>query len=600
MPRKKKKEIDPATLAFEQGVSSLKAELLFVPLLYRSSIIRSGKNRYPDKGWAVVTSNGEIYVHPTRRAAPEEWVYVLAHCLLHLGFGHFKEREHPKEWNIACDCFVAGFMSKLKIGRVPEDLDAPMNFSASSEDTLYRQFCEYGIPEELEYFSTAGKGICDMQFQKPQKYYFGSPPDWEKSFAAGVSNAVSRAMKKAAGIEVEDNEEEKEQIPAQRAKQWFISSFPLLGALAAEFRVIEDPLLCGRMKIRVAAVNAELKEIYFNPVAGLDEGEYRFVMAHELLHVGLRHDARSAGRDPYLWNVACDYVINGWLMEMDIGHVPQIGILHDPRLRGLSAEAIYDRIVTDMRRYRKLSTLRGVGLGDMLEGRSPNWWEAGEGVALDEFYQRALSQGLEYHYELGRGFLPEGLIEEIRALSQPVIPWDVKLARWFDNHFSPIEKRRSYARPSRRQSASPDIPRPYWVIPDEALENRTFGVILDTSGSMDRNLLAKALGTIASYSISRDVPLVRVVFCDATYYDQGYMPPEDIAGRVKVKGRGGTILQPAIDLLEREKDFPKDGPLLIITDGYCDRLKIHREHAFVIPKGNHLPFVAKGEVFYIG
>jgi predicted metal-dependent peptidase len=353
------------------------------------------------------------------------------------------------------------------------------------------------------------------------------------------------------------------------------------------------------MKIRVAAVNAELKEVYFNPAAGLDEGEYRFVMAHELLHVGLRHDARSAGRDPYLWNVACDYVINGWLMEMDIGHVPQIGILHDPQLRGLSAEAIYDRIVTDMRRYRKLSTLRGVGLGDMLEGRSPNWWEAGEGVALDEFYQRALSQGLEYHYELRRGFLPEGLVEEIRALSQPVIPWDVKLARWFDNHFSPIEKRRSYARPSRRQSASPDIPRPYWVIPDEALENRTFGVILDTSGSMDRNLLAKALGTIASYSISRDVPLIRVVFCDATYYDQGYMPPEDIAGRVKVKGRGGTILQPAIDLLEREKDFPKDGPLLIITDGVCDRLKIHREHAFVIPKGNHLPFVAKGEVFYI-
>jgi len=36
---------------------------------------------------------------------------------------------------------------------------------------------------------------------------------------------------------------------------------------------------------------------------------------------------------------------------------------------------------------------------------------------------------------------------------------------------------------------------------------------------MDRLLLAKALGAIASYSISRDVPLARVVFCDALPYE---------------------------------------------------------------------------------
>ncbi len=128
---------------------------------------------------------------------------------------------------------------------------------------------------------------------------------------------------------------------------------------------------------------------------------------------------------------------------------------------------------------------------------------------------------------------------------------------------------------------------------------RTFGVILDTSGSMDRQLLAKALGAISSYSLSRDVPYVRVVFCDAAPYDQGYLSPEDIAGRVQVKGRGGTVLQPGVDLLEKAEDFPKDGPLLIITDGYCDRVHVQREHAYLIPEGNHLPFVPRGEVFGI-
>ena len=128
-----------------------------------------------------------------------------------------------------------------------------------------------------------------------------------------------------------------------------------------------------------------------------------------------------------------------------------------------------------------------------------------------------------------------------------------------------MEKVRSYARPSRRQSSTPDIPRPRWIPAAGSEEGRTYGVILDTSGSMDRSLLAKALGTIASYSISRDVPFVRVVFCDAATYDQGYMAPEAIAHSVKVKGRGGTILQPGIDLLEKAEDFPKSGPLLIIT-----------------------------------
>ena len=243
--------------------------------------------------------------------------------------------------------------------------------------------------------------------------------------------------------------------------------------------------------------------------------------------------------------------------------------------------------------------LRGVGLGDILERGGPDWWAQGDGVDLDAFYRRCLSQGLVYHEGQGRGFLPAGLVEEIRALSQPPIPWDVELAQWFDEYFAPLEMMRSYARPSRRQSATPEIPRPRWVPAWGAEDGRTFGVVLDTSGSMDRDVLAKALGSIASYALSRDVPGVRVVFCDAAVYDQGYMPPEAIADRVKVKGRGGTVLQPGIDLLEAAEDFPKEGPLLIITDGWCDRLHIRRDHAFLIPFGGHLPFVPRGKVFRI-
>jgi predicted metal-dependent peptidase len=568
---------------------------MFAPLIAHTSVRRWEGNGCPDDGWAVVTGDGDILVHPTRRADPDEWVHVLAHTLLHLGFGHFSGGE-GREWNAACDCFVASFLADLKLGRPP---GGPLpDLPAGSEERLYTRFRREGIPPSLAALGTAGPHP-DMLPGTGQTSYYGRPVDWRACFGRGLTMAVSSAVNVAAGREPHLGARGNVTTGAMRARDWFISSYPLLGALAAAFEIVEDPLVCQRLGISVAAVDAQSREIFMNPAAGLDEGECRFVMAHELLHVGLRHLQRREGRDPFLWNVACDYVINGWLVEMRIGDLPQLGVLYDPELKGESAESVYDRIVTDVRRFRKLATLRGVGAGDMLE-RHPVAARDSGSVDLDEFYRRCLGQGLAYHEDAGRGFLPAGLVEEIRALSQPPIPWDVELARWFDDHFTPLEKVRTFARPSRRQSSTPHIPRPRWIPEPGAEDGRTFGVVLDTSGSMDRDLLAKALGAIASYSIARDVPAARVVFCDAAAYDEGYMPPDAIADRVRVKGRGGTILQPGIDLLERAEDFPRSGPILVITDGQCDRLKIRREHAFLLPRGKHLPFVARGEVFRIG
>ncbi len=58
------------------------------------------------------------------------------------------------------------------------------------------------------------------------------------------------------------------------------------------------------------------------------------------------------------------------------------------------------------------------GLGDIL----PSERNSSADVDLDDFYRGALAQGLSYHQERGRGYLPEGLIEEIPALSHPPIP----------------------------------------------------------------------------------------------------------------------------------------------------------------------------------
>ena len=185
---------------------------------------------------------------------------------------------------------------------------------------------------------------------------------------------------------------------AERARSWFVTNYPLLAALAAAFDIVEDDALCARLDIAIAAVDPELRLVYINPKFPWTYEGMQFVMAHELLHVGLRHEQRRQGRDPFLWNVACDYVINGWLLEMGVGAIPTDDLLLDPELgfERESAEAIYDRIVKDLRLMRRLAkarTMRGIGKGDVLGERLPGWW-LGPGCDLDSFYRRALAEGL--------------------------------------------------------------------------------------------------------------------------------------------------------------------------------------------------------------
>jgi len=177
-----------------------------------------------------------------------------------------------------------------------------------------------------------------------------------------------------------------------------------------------------------------------NPSCRLSEEEWRFVLAHEYLHAGLEHHRRCEGRDHFLWNVACDYVVNDWLVEMNIGSMPDEGILYDEELHGLSAETVYDMIIANVRKYQRLSTFCGKGLGDIFGNWSPGFRGHGKGLSLDEFFRNALCEGLDFHYENSRGYLPAGLVEEIRSLSVPPIPWEVQLAEWFDENFPPLEK----------------------------------------------------------------------------------------------------------------------------------------------------------------
>lgn len=587
----KRNRPDPAVEDYNAGVSIALRNPAMNAI--NASFCWAACEQAPSNGWALVESDGCIHANAKRHAEPAEWAWIMAHCLLHLGFGHVPaakgERTQPDRFDLAARCVVVNrFLQTFPVGHPPADL--PVSYPDGDEEQLASRWRRDGIPKKFQNCGVAGSE--PDQLLLPWYRPWEDPPDWTLAFAQALTRTVSAAMDMAGGRRDSLTGTILPQRPWDKALNWFVSSYPLLGGIAAGMTLVADAELARAHDIAIAAVNAEVAEIYINPLIRQSDEEWRFVLAHEMLHAALRHGERCGPRDQYLFNVAADYVVNGWLVEMGIGQMPQ-GVLYDADLKGLSVEEIYDRIVTDRRRQRRLATLRGRNRGDILGeplGPPASW------VDLDEFYRRGLVQGLDLH-QRNRGYLPAGLVEEIRALAHPPVPWDAKLARWFDEYVPRPEAVRSFSRPSRRQASTPDIPRAGRYFPPDAVAQCTFGVVLDTSFSMSRTLLGKALGAIASYAAARDVPAARVIYCDAAAFDAGYIPVEDIAGRVRVRGRGGTILQPGIDMLEKAEDFPSTAPILVITDGECDVVRIRREHAFLVPRGGSLPFTARGPVF---
>jgi len=590
-----------AAKARDDGWVMVRSHPVFAPLAEKVYLcVDTDERHVAGQAWAAITPGGTLWVHASRRAPPAEWARMLGILLACLGFGLVRRQEPEALWETAGFLVADRFCDETRLGVLPDTLHYPEHaLPVGGADGLLRQFCVDGCPAALRsWYADLARGGPLFRDLDTATAHASQRGKWRELLADGIARGVGRALEAASGAA--PGSVAGPATRAQRARRRLIDHYPLLGALAASFDIDEDLRTCQRYDVQVAAIDVGARRIWMNPAAALDDDECLFVFAHELLHAGLNHASRRQGRDALLWNIACDFVINGWLVEMRIGAAPALGLLHDAGFANLSAEEIYDRLATDLRRARKLATLRGPGAPDLIGSD-----EGSVFVDAEAYCRRALAQGYDRFATYGgRGTVPAGLAEEIRSLAQPPIPWDVRLAHWFDERFPPPQRRRSYARPSRRQSATPDIPRPSAARPDEeARASRVFGVVLDTSGSMDAVVLGKALGAIASYALAREVTAVRLVCCDAAAHDSGWVEPEGLLGRYRVHGRGGTVLQPGLDCLRdlaARGDFPRAGPVLVITDGFCDdRLATAMDHAFLLPQGRRLPFRAQGEVFHV-
>jgi predicted metal-dependent peptidase len=556
----------------------------------------SAEPRYPPGGWAVIGTNGVIYANPLHIASAEEWKYVLAHLLAHLGLRHDPHRaDESLLWAAIYEMTANALVTEIGIGTQPEGFLLPKQRNLSSEHWLTDAEVLHAIwnnaPVPTHWISAAGvRGLDLIAVGNEVGTDSPSAEAWAMMLTRGLLENIGGRGGLVPWATVGVSK-------ARQALHWFADNFPLLSALSAHFDIIEDRDTIQAFQISVAAVIAERMEILVNPDIDLTMNELKFIMGHEMMHVGLLHHKRLEDRDPFVWNLACDFVINAWLIDMGVGEMPPRGGLYNPKYTGMSSNEIYDELIKDPNYVRTLVTFRGLGVGDILPPGTRGNVRIINGQAAADLAEALMQQGINAHIQGKRGLLPAGLLEMVTPGYAPPPQWKMSLSRWFDSHFDQHTPARSYARLSRRQQATPEIPRPRVSIPQLPDGSSVFGVLLDTSGSMDAGLLGKGLGAIISLAQKHNIQQVRLVFCDATPYDEGYVPLKRLAQPIQIKGRGGTRLQPGIKLFDNAKDFPKDAPILIFTDGECDVLEIKREHAFLMPVGNRLPFAPVGPVF---
>lgn len=122
-------------------------------------------------------------------------------------------------------------------------------------------------------------------------------------------------------------------------KRKVIAIYPYFGSIAAgvEYLETED----------TATIMNNGTDIFYNPryMSGLSADDQVFVLAHELCHIAFSHASRGAGKDPQIWQMATDAVINQMLKRDGLDIIS--GGIDYPEAIDYDAEQYYEILLKE-------------------------------------------------------------------------------------------------------------------------------------------------------------------------------------------------------------------------------------------------------------
>ena len=305
----------------------------------------------------------------------------------------------------------------------------------------------------------------------------------------------------------------------------------------------------------------------------LDDKELAFVVLHETLHKAYRHLftwRKLWEEDAQITNMACDYVINLQLVDMDKDqqllampmHEGKVVGLVDERFRGMNAKQVFDIL-------KEEEPEDGYGAGGGAgEGIDEHDWEGAKELSEEEKkglakeIDQAIRQGIIAHEKLvGKG--GGGLNRELEDLMHPEVDWKEVLKEFVRSTCS-AKDASSWRRVNRRFLGS-DVYMPTLI--GEKVGHLVIGI--DTSGSVGGKELSEFLSEVQG--IAQEVHPEKV---DLIYWDGAVAGHEEYDGNTvsnivsstQPKGGGGTDPTCVMHYLKENAIRPE--AIIMLTDGY--------------------------------
>lgn len=132
------------------------------------------------------------------------------------------------------------------------------------------------------------------------------------------------------------------EFDVQTIKKRMLRKYPTFGSTisSVKYEIVGDD-----HPVQTAATNGNTIYCNKNYLSKLSEDEQLFVFSHEVCHIALNHIARSKGKEPHLWNIATDAVINKHL-EKDGLPILEGAVNIDDALK-YDAEELYEKLIKE-------------------------------------------------------------------------------------------------------------------------------------------------------------------------------------------------------------------------------------------------------------
>ena len=336
---------------------------------------------------------------------------------------------------------------------------------------------------------------------------------------------------------------------------------PFFGNMATRLRIEPADEWCP-----TAATDG--RHLYFNTqfFNAMDNKEIEFVIAHEILHCVYDHLTRREDRDPKLYNIAADYVVNNLLVRDRIGSKPKVvDCFQDFKYDKWTSEEVYDDL------FKNAKKIDISQLGELLDehidwGDEDNDKDGKSGRPrlskedLRQIRDEIKEAMLQASQSAGAGNVPGEIQRMIKELTEPKMNWRQLLRQQIQ---STIRNDYSFSRPSRKGWHTGAI------LPgmnfDQTID---ICVSIDMSGSISNEQGSDFLGEIKGIMEEFKDYIIKIWCFDTKVYNEDDFSSDngkDIS-EYQVVGCGGTDFVCNWDYMKKHDIQPKK--FIMFTDGY--------------------------------